>query len=597
MTRGTTQTTFPLGRAALFQSSAVALFALFASCSAPTIPGQARDWTGFHGDRAKLGWIADEVILTPARVASGDLRERFRTDPFDTLDAGGARHRGFAYASPLYVDRLQVSSGALVGKTLPVVIVATSNADVYALTAFPSEGVPEGTIVWKTRLSTATPVPKLDGGVPLGILSTPVLDPTTSPPTLYVSSMDAARGWQVFALDAATGAVRPGWPVDLDAKALAPVNRNGPAAVQPAVELSQRAALVLNQDGTRLYVGIGSFAFASVGWLIGIHTRNPRVESAFSVAPTDAVDSNGGIWGAGGPALDERGNVYVATGNSPKESGPAPRTWGNSLLRFAPDLTLLGTYTPFNYCMLDRNNIDLGGSAPLLLPRPAGATDGPLVTFGGKQGTVYLLSTDRLAGRDRRPPCETDASHDASLLPPEIPGIARRGPLNVFGPYSEVFGQIDNARMRSRPAYFRDDQGAESVFVTGSTKATEESTVSVPPGVARLRIVRNGAAGSYLRVDALARSVAFTNPGSPVVSSDGGSRAVVWVLDQTSPRSARFVDPATPGPILYGLDASTLAVIFKSGVLPLGGKYATPVVVRGRVFVATDRLIAFGVRP
>jgi hypothetical protein len=399
MSRGNTRAAVPLGRAALLR---FASFAIFASCSAPTIPDQARDWTGFHGGNAKLGWIADEVTLTPARVAEGDFTERFRTDPFDTLDAGGGRHRGFAYASPLYVDKLRVSAGAFVGKSLPIVIVATSNADVYALTAFPSEDVPDGKVVWKTRLGTATAVPKLDGGVPLGVLSTPVLDPTTTPPTLYVSSLDAAHGWQVFALDAETGAVRPGWPVSLDEKALASVNRNGPAALQPAVELSQRAALVLNHEGTRLYVGIGSFAFGSVGWLIGIHTRSPRVESAFSVAPTDAVDSNGGIWGAGGPTLDDRGTVYVATGNSPKESGPALRTWGNSLLRFAPDLTLLGSYTPFNYCMLDRNNIDLGGSAPLLLPRPTGDADGPLVTFGGKQGNVYLVSADRLVSTDRR---------------------------------------------------------------------------------------------------------------------------------------------------------------------------------------------------
>jgi hypothetical protein len=53
-----------------------------------------------------------------------------------------------------------------------------------------------------------------------------------------------------------------------------------------------------------------------------------------------------------------------------------------------------------------------------------------------------------------------------------------------------------------------------------------------------------------------------------------------------------------PQPILYAFDASTLQLLFTSttGQLNVGGKYNTPAVARGVVFVGTDRIQAFGLR-
>jgi len=50
-----------------------------------------------------------------------------------------------------------------------------------------------------------------------------------------------------------------------------------------------------------------------------------------------------------------------------------------------------------------------------------------------------------------RPPCTTDSTTDRSLLPPDPqPQFGARGPLNVFGPYSEVYGNYDHAKMDRR---------------------------------------------------------------------------------------------------------------------------------------------------
>ena len=74
---------------------------------------------------------------------------------------------------------------------------------------------------------------------------------------------------------------------------------------------------------------------------------------------------------------------------------------------------------------------------------------------GGKQGNVYLLDRAHMPGDlTKRQPCSEDPSSDRSLLAPEAqPQFGRRGPLNVFGPYTEVYGMGDQARSRTTLAW------------------------------------------------------------------------------------------------------------------------------------------------
>lgn len=541
---------------------------------------------GFHGGAEKLGAL-DGTGLGPARVSGPTFGRLWTSARFDDAAIAGVAYAGRAYASPLYIDA-----------AAPAVIVATTSGDVYAFSA------QDGTPLWRRRLTTPTRVARLDGGIALGILSTPVVDANPRAPRLYVTSLDAHRGWLAFALDLETGRTLEGWPVAIDDRSVAAVNTNGPARLQAPDELSQRGALALSPSGDRLYVSFGSFAFASVGWLVALDTRAPRVVSAFSAAPDTAVRSNGGIWGSGGPALDAEGNVFVATGNSPPGTADAPRTWGNSVLQLSRDLRLLASYTPFNYCKLDEHNIDLGGSAPLLMMDGAGSpsTTTRLLTLGGKQGNLYLLDRDQMVrGRDRRPPCSTNPRDDTSLHPPEPqPQFGVRGPLNVFGPYSDDFGQLDYAKMRTRPALWRAPPAIGlSVIASGTSRVAADSNISVPPSLVRLRVVRPEDSPAHLAVAARNMGVAMKNPGPPLVThARDGSDAVVWVLDENALRSAPLVDPNAPQPILYAFDAGTLDLLWRSddGALIGGGKYSTVAAGRGRVYVATDRLHAFGAR-
>lgn len=577
----------------------------------------------FHGDRARLGWSDAQPDLAPERVARG-MRLAFASEPFPSLERGGVVQPGRAYASPLYADDVPVRRGAATGARVSLALVATSNGDVLAIAAADAscaEGpLAAGTTVWRTRLVNADVVPDLDGrsrtepkvsGVALGTLATPVLDGTT----LYVTAMDAEEArfvWKVFALDVTTGDVLPGWPVVLDPAAVQAANANGPARFDDdARVVSQRSALALSGD--RLYVSTGGYWDEAVGWLVAIDTRSAKIVRSFAGAPDEARiegqlvrHANAGMWAPGGPAVDASGRVLVTTGNSPEKSGPAKGMWGNSLLRFGPDLALDATYTPWDYCALDARDVDIAGSSALVLP------DGRIV-LGGKSGVVYLVAEDRLVRAPSRPPCATsweDAAKDASQLPPDpaepycegfasedpcrapVPGTrCVRGPLQVYGPPGDR-ADVDFAKMRTTPAYFRDASGGEHLFVSGSTKAARCDASVVPPSVVRL-----GVRSDHLAVEAKDAEIAFVNPGSPVVTSAGGQGPVVWIVDANAKRTAPLLDPATPTPVLHAVDGTTMKPLWRSPPLGPSGKYTTPAVAHGTVYVATDRLQAFAPAP
>jgi outer membrane protein assembly factor BamB len=515
------------------------------------------------------------------------------------------------------------------------VFVATSNGDIAAFNAFDAdckEGesrIDAGTLLWSTRLVTPGVPPRLDNGnatpprfpgIAVGALATPVIDRDV----LYATAMDAASDppvWKLFALDLATGAVRPGFPVVFTRDAVEAKNTNGPAFFDSdARYVSQRSALSLSPEGDRVYVMFGGYWDEAVGWIVAVDVHAPAIAASFSGAPDTLVSNgvvdrhaNAGMWAPGGASIDERGRIYLTTGNSPVTNAPPARTWGNSMLRLTRDLVLDASYTPWDACALDARDVDLGAASPLLLPPLDHTTTPSLVAFGGKAGVVYLVDRDAVPPPGAsRPPCATsfeDAARDASLLPPAIaepycdgfgpdPCVAPRastrcvrGPLAVFGPAGDD-ASVDHAKMRTTPAFFRDDNGDALLFVAGSTKAARCVADVVPPSLARLRVVRSDGAPAHLALDATDHQLRFVNPGSPVVSSNGAKSPVVWVLDQNARRTQPLLDPATPSPILYAIDGTTMELLWTTTLEP-GGKYATPLVAHGTVFVATDRLHAF----
>jgi cytochrome c553 len=580
-----------------------ATFALLASTSmavaaATLSPAAGVEKLTFHGDPQRTGWNARERVLTPDRVKDGGFGLVWQSPALDSVDGVPPR----LFASPLYVPDVTFARGPWRGKRVAVAYVVTTAGYAYAISA--GGDVAPGAILWRKRL-TEQPCYKAT----MGNLSTPVIDRAQG--RLYVTSCSSENwDWKAHALDLQTGEDVSGWPVAITVQAMnAPgLNRNGETKFVAGQIYFQRGALNLNGDGSRLYLAFGP---DTQGWLVSLDTRTARVASAFSSTPANR-EEQGGMWGSSGPSVDKQGRVHIATGANfgyalakrgiPGVFPDSPHSWGQSILQFsdkAAGIALTGTYSPYNYCQTAASDIDIASSGAVVIDLPKGSSATPhlLALGGGKQGNVYLLDRDHMPGGTlKRHACSTDATTDGSLMSPDTqPVLNTRGPLNVFGPFSDNIGMTNSAKSRSTLAYFRDLSGTNYLFLSGSSKTGADFSTNVPPGLVRVKVVVEPGKPAFLRIDGQEMTQVFQNPGSPFVSSNGGGDAIVWLMDTNAPRTADLFRADAPHATLYAFDARTLKLLWKSrDELFTSGKYNEPAIVDGLVLVGTDRLQAFG---
>jgi len=357
----------------------------------------------YHNDLTRDGANAQEYTLTPSSVKSGAFGKLFSC-PTD----------GAIYTQPLWVANLQVN-----GQSHNVVFVATQHDSLYAFDADTTPCAP----LWSVSLIDPShgeafvemPVPAgtsgyvVGGGAgditpEVGVTGTPVIDPASN--TLYVvsKSMTAAQPPQfiqrLHAIDATTGAERPGSPVQIVAGYPRPLG--GPTIGFDARQQNQRAGLAL-VNGT-VYVGWGSHEDVTpfYGWLIGYtYSGSTFFQRYVFVVSPDGTE--GGIWMSGGaPAADSANNLYVSTGNAPFDAtNPAPPNddYGDSFLKLSSQLQVLSYFTPSDQASDAANNYDFGAGGPTMLADlPAGSPITHLAVAGGKDGFVYLLNRDAPGG-------------------------------------------------------------------------------------------------------------------------------------------------------------------------------------------------------
>jgi hypothetical protein len=94
-----------------------------------------------------------------------------------------------------------------------------------------------------------------------------------------------------------------------------------------------------------------------------------------------------GIWAPAGESVRD-GSLYVATGNGTPYNQVDD---SDSVLRLSPGLAVQDRFTPASFAALSADDLDLGSTAPALLP------DG-LIFQIGKQGIGYVLDGSRLGG-------------------------------------------------------------------------------------------------------------------------------------------------------------------------------------------------------
>jgi hypothetical protein len=588
-------------------------------------PGTPNDLT-FHYDSARTGFNQNETTLTPTNVAS-NFGQLWQSPALD----------GKLYASPLYADNITITSGgntlngggvvAGVGKTLGVVFAATGGSSVYAIKAFDTNGpsgIAPGTILWRSSLGTSSG--SIDGNS-IGVLGTPIIDLLSNRIYVCASVLNPGGGnssWEVFALNLSNGAIISNFPVLINQTVLQAVNQNNlngtgnQVLFGPNNQSDNRGALNLSADGSTLYVDFAAYGSSNGGWMVTVATgisngasngQTPAVNSAYSGTNNTSAVANGGMWGAGGPAIDSAGNVFVTTGDSPGGTKQTPGSWGNSVLEWGPGqtLTLTGAYTPWNYQTQDNIDSDMGGSSPVIINLPAGSSTTPeLLVTGGKQGNGYLVDAGNHlnnpgvtpASLTTRPPA-VNPNQDPSLYDPNAIQTnfspPQAGPLSLFSPYSELQAMTNYAKSRDTPSTFVGPDGSVYVAWTGSSKTPANLVVPAAPSVVVTKVVTSPGQPAYLQI-VRQNTAVMSLPGAGLTTGNGTTNEIYWVVDAGVQRTDPL-DFSAGAPTLYAFDALTMTPLWSSAYQELnqGGKYNTLAIAHGVVFAGTDRIQAFGI--
>ena len=333
-----------------------------------------------HNDNNRDGVNASEVTLTPSNVNSNQFGLLFKVAVDDQV-----------YAQPLYMANLAIAGG-----THNVVFVATANNSVYAFDA------DSGKQYWHAQLGPAYNVNDEPPGctdvlATSGIMSTPVIDPSTN--TLYVVTqtwVNSTSGHFLHALSVATGADKTGSPAVVSTSNFSSVYQN------------QRAGLLLANN--TIYIAFSSHCDHGLyaGYTMAYNATDLSQTGVFNPGPDN---SQSAIWQSGnGPAADSAGNVYVVTGNG---AWDGESDFGETFLKLSSSLSLEDWHTPSDYASLNKGDVDLTGSGPLLIPGKN------LVIGGGKDGYLHLLNTSDMGhlgdNTDVQPPWQATSSHIHSL--------------------------------------------------------------------------------------------------------------------------------------------------------------------------------------
>ena len=292
-------------------------------------------WPSYHHDPAHSGVGPPAPSLVPPQ------------------QAWTAHLDGDVYGEPLVADGL--------------VVVATENDTVYGLAAG------DGSVAWSEHLGTPVSLSTLPCGDidPLGITSTPVIDPATN--RLFVLAEEQTAGGvqhELVGLDAASGAIAFRRVID-------------PAGMDPRVQ-QQRAALALSAGLVQVaFGGLDGDCGDYHGWVLSVAEDGTGAVHAFRTAGSQV-----GIWASGGPVVDGSGNVYVATGNG---SSTTTYDQGNSVLKLSPTGAVLDSFAEPNWAANNAGDVDLGSAGPILL-------SGGLLFEMGKDGEGYLLDSNHLGG-------------------------------------------------------------------------------------------------------------------------------------------------------------------------------------------------------
>jgi FKBP-type peptidyl-prolyl cis-trans isomerase/outer membrane protein assembly factor BamB len=490
-------------------------------------------------DNQRSGANLSEKTLKPSNVNSKQFGKLFMLPVDDQV-----------YAGLLYAGDVRIAGGKH-----NVLYVATVNNSVYAFDAdrlgaalwyrnFNGKGRPTR----NTEVGQACKDGYKDFIGNIGIVGTPVIGPDGT--MYFVTRTVEATGTvqRLHAIDITTGADRPHSPHIIEA--MVPGNGDGSSnSMVPFNPETQNQRPALSLANGSLYVGWASFCDTRPyhGWMISYDPSTLAQTGVFNASP----DGNmAGIWMSGaGPAFDQAGNIYFATGNGTFDG---VHEFGESLVKAeAKSLRTLDFFSPSNFNTLNDFDLDFGTQGPIMLP------GSHFLVIGGKEGKIYLLDAEHLGGQS---PGDVQISQvvqavDATIRPilshhlhNAIPAWKSPQGLNVY-----VWGENDFLRI------FRFDPAVQKFALP----AAAMGSILAPSGM----------------------------PGGMMTVSANGSQSGTGILWASLPRVGDANQMIVPG-VLYAFNAENLSLLWSSngpGDDPLNfAKGSPPIVANGKVYVASN---------
>ncbi len=495
-----------------------------------TSGGDPLDELTYHNDLLRTGWNPNETVLNTTNVAGSGFGY------IQTLTVDGD-----VLAQPLYIHQY-----VLAGVARDILVVATEHDSVYEFDA------DSGALIKHVSLGTSqssSDVGCEDIRPEYGITSTPVIDRASGRIYVVAATEPSASVFQMklHALDIATLA-----------------DQITPVAVTASTVLSNGTVVTLNQQnqmnrpglmlsGGSIYVGIGSHcdndASNIVGWVL---QYNSTLAQTAKFATTEDTDSYllSSVWMTGfAPAADEKGDVYIATGNGSFDADHAGgKNFGESVLRLPPDLSsVTDFFTPANWNTLNGGDTDFGSGGVMLLPAQPDSVKYTAVAQG-KFSTLYLLNRSHLG--------QVKAGDKGALQ--SIPNTG-----------SGVWGG---------PAYY---SGPSGQFVYYQADSAPLLAFSLAP---------NGSGVPQLTLSSSGSSDAGYGGSLPIVSSNKqvSGTAIVWLVKRSSPLQLEAYNATNVSKPIFSHNAGSWSN-------PQDNGFLTPLEANGRVYVAsTNQVQVFG---
>ncbi len=335
------------------------------------------NWLQFNFNAEHSGNNTEETKIGTGNV--GKLHELYRVSLPDIADG-----------APVYLSDVHTRFGVV-----NVLYLTTKDGHIVALDAG------TGKIIWEHQYGPGKY--KINNGYQaIYTTSSPAVDPDLK----YVYSYGLDGYVHKYKSGDGEEIKTGGWP---ELCTLKPFNEKGSSAL----------AVATAKDGTSyLYVTNGGYLgdrgdYQGHVTTINLSTDKQHVFNAncsndavhFVERPgkPDCSAVQSAIWARPGviydPATDR---IYMATGNGTFD--PKRHDWGDTIFSLKPDGTgvdgnPVDSYTPANHHFLNRADLDLGSTAPAILPTPTKCSVRNLAVQGGKDMKLRLVDLADLSGR------------------------------------------------------------------------------------------------------------------------------------------------------------------------------------------------------